>query len=356
MRLNTEQKTILRGGLENFFVKNPNSSKAAAVNHFLKQGFARSTIYQAIDRRQYGRGLHSVRDAPRSGRPRKLDKKKLKRLRKRAENRIGVSQRKLALSFDVAQRTIGRNLKQQGLKYYKRDKTPRYTEEEEKKVKMVSGRLLRNHFKTGISIIIDDEKYFGFYNDEDPANAGFYTSDISTTPHDVRCKGKEKYPEKILVWIAMSERGISEPLFRKQGACAINRWIYRDECLKPKLLPFIKQYHADNNCIFWPDKASCHYANEVEKWLAQEKIDLVPYEDNPTNLPQARPIENFWSVLSDKVYAGGWSCQTEEHLRRRIRAKLQEIDQSLYQSIMASVRTKLRTIHEKGPRDKSLFK
>ena len=35
-------------------------------------------------------------------------------------------------------------------------------------------------------------------------------------PDNVRFKGEAKFPEKILVWIAISERGISKPFFGNQ--------------------------------------------------------------------------------------------------------------------------------------------
>ena len=53
-------------------------------------------------------------------------------------------------------------------------------------------------------------------------------------------KIKLKCPEKILVWIAISEHGISKPLFRKSTAVTIDGTIYLEECLKKNLLPFIK--------------------------------------------------------------------------------------------------------------------
>ncbi len=43
-----------------------------------------------------------------------------------AANRVGVSQRKLAKKFGVAQSTIHYNLKKAGLKYYKSQKAPKY--------------------------------------------------------------------------------------------------------------------------------------------------------------------------------------------------------------------------------------
>jgi hypothetical protein len=69
------------------------------------------------------------------------------------------------------------------------------------------------------------------------------------------------------VWIAISERGMSEPLIRFSGSCAINQFVYKDECLVKRLLPFIKKHHEDNKYIFWPDLASSHYAKSVLNWM-----------------------------------------------------------------------------------------
>ena len=45
--------------------------------------------------------------------------------------------------------------------------------------------------------------------------------------------------------------------------------------------------------IFWPDLARCHYFRQTVAWM-DENVNFVPKEINPPNVPQARPIENFW--------------------------------------------------------------
>ncbi len=55
----------------------------------------------------------------------------------------------------------------------------------------------------------------------------------------------------------------SEPYLRQQGMAA-NRFVYRDEILKPCLLPLIKKYHKHYKYVFWPDQASSHYAKDVK--------------------------------------------------------------------------------------------
>ena len=45
-------------------------------------------------------------------------------------------------------------------------------------------------------------------------NDDYYTNDISKYPDSVRFAGKDKYTDKVMVWVAISNRGISKPLFR----------------------------------------------------------------------------------------------------------------------------------------------
>ncbi len=81
------------------------------------EGIARSTIYSIIKR--FERGL-PCDDKPREERPPKLNKKQQQKLKNSAENRVGISQRKLALKFNVSKTCIQKQLKELALKNYKR--------------------------------------------------------------------------------------------------------------------------------------------------------------------------------------------------------------------------------------------
>ena len=43
-------------------------------------------------------------------------------------------------------------------------------------------------------------------------------------------------------------------------------------------------------------------------------VKCVPKNINLPNIPQERPIENFWGCLTLKVYEGGWEANTEQLL------------------------------------------
>ncbi|MBK5647740.1 MAG: hypothetical protein I4N51_12150 [Acinetobacter sp.] len=190
--------------------------------------------------------------------------------------------------------------------------------------------------------------YFTLANSEIKGNDGFYTDNIEECPDNVKYKEKAKFADKILVWCAISIRGISRPYVGRVRGEAVDSESYINNCLT-KLVDFIHQYHAGDDVMFWPDLASCHYARATQNWLRQNNILFVPKNDNPPNLPQARPIEDFWALLSRKVYDGGWQADNEEQLRRRIFRKIREIDVQAVQNFMTDVRRKLRLIEQHGP-------
>ena len=68
----------------------------------------------------------------------------------------------------------------------------------------------------------------------------------------------------------------------------------------------------------------------------------------PPNVPQARPIENLWGILAQKVYEGGWEATTQQELISRIQSQLKKFDSNFLQSLMGGVKTKLRAIADRG--------
>jgi hypothetical protein len=197
-------------------------------------------------------------------------------------------------------------------------KTPKYNPTQSEKAKKNCRKLVNKLYSEDLDVIFDDEKYFSFSKYETPGNRGFHTFNVNECSDNVKFEGKEKFPKKILVWIAISERGMSEPLIRGSKCVSINQWNYLKECLEKRLLPFSNNKHSDRKYIFRLDLASSHYVNSCGTWMP-ENINFEDKKMNPPNVPQARPIENFWVDLTQKVYEDGWQAQTERQLKARIK-------------------------------------
>ena len=215
------------------------------------------------------------------------------------------------------------------------------SENQEKTARKNCGKLYRM-ILNGCDIILDDEKYFGLSGDNVQCNQRFYTTDPSTTPSDIKYK-KKKFAPKLLIWMAMSSKGVSNVYVHKSKQ-AITTDICLNECINKRLLPFIEKHYKRNNYIFWPDKASAHYAGVVIERLRTKNINVVTKSNNPPNVPQARPIETLWSLLEQKIYSRNWQAKNLDSLARRIKAKVKELDQKMLQAMVKTIRKQLRSM------------
>ena len=64
----------------------------------------------------------------------------------------------------------------------------------------------------------------------------------------------------------MSKDGLSKPYFHDSKG-SIDSKVYINKCLRPILVPFIRERYNDDNYVFWPDLASCHYSFETIEYL-----------------------------------------------------------------------------------------
>ena len=98
--LSESERLVLQNRVKNFFVKNPEISKADAVNHFIQEGICKKTAYNYINRELEGQSLQ-IKNNLRLDNSSTWDKAKLAQLKRLTNNRKSVSQRKLAKKFNV---------------------------------------------------------------------------------------------------------------------------------------------------------------------------------------------------------------------------------------------------------------
>ena len=98
-----------------------------------------------------------------------------------------------------------------------------------------------------------------------------------------------KFEPQVLVWCALSSQRFSE-MYVHTSKIAINKNIYINECLKKRLIPFINEYHSDDNYVFWPDLASSHYAKNTIEWFKSNNVSYVQKED------QSRHFRRYYQI------------------------------------------------------------
>ncbi len=169
---------------------------------------------------------------------------------------------------------------------------PKYVNDQENRVQKGCKKMYRK--MSSKVVVMDDETYVNLDPHDTPGRKFYHSSNPADVEYGHKVKMKCKFPEKILVWQAMDSFGnISTSYFCKG---TINANLYKNECLKKRLLPFIRKYHKINDILFWPDMATSHYARECTTYLSSEGVDFVSKKDNAPNVPQLRPIERFWAL------------------------------------------------------------
>ncbi len=136
--------------------------------------------------------------------------------------------------------------------------------------------LYQSAYKKGQETwVLDDESYFMLDLSSIVNNDVFYTSNIKDTPASVKFKQQSKYPEKVMVWLAASTKGISE-IFITPSGMAVNSETYINDCLRPRLIPVINKHHSTSSYVFWPDLASSHYSKKTLAFLDDQNVTFVP--------------------------------------------------------------------------------
>ena len=113
----SEREYLLATRIVRHYVNIADRQKKITVNHFLQERIPRPTIYWIIKKFEES---DVIGGKPRSGRPDKLLKQQLTRLKRLTDQKTGISLRKIAPKFDVDISTISRDLKAMGITYRKK--------------------------------------------------------------------------------------------------------------------------------------------------------------------------------------------------------------------------------------------
>lgn len=122
----------------------------------------------------------------------------------------------------------------------------------------------------------------------------------------------------------------------------MNAQVYRDECLKKRLLSFINR--QGSRPLFWADMASCHYAKDTLPWYKANNINFVTHDCNPSNSPELRPIGEYWSIVKGILKKTVETVKNIEEFKTKWLWASRKVDNALVQNMMARVRRKVRSL------------
>ena len=127
---------------------------------------------------------------------------------------------------------------------------------------------------------MEDESNFRLKGDQMGANRGYCTEDKKKeTDPRVKYRTVTKYPKKVMLWVAISEKGASRPIF-VQKKNSVNGEMYREKCI-PMLKRFIEEKHKGCPVVHWPDLAPARYKSVLDE-LERQKILFSKREQPPS--------------------------------------------------------------------------
>ena len=129
--------------------------------------------------------------------------------------------------------------KKMTIRHCKKTNAPKKTSAQKAAVRSKCHKLVALFWKK--IVMIDDEAYFPLSNTNLSGNAGYYTSDPNAMPNEVKFKRKSKYEPKLLVWVALSKKGVSKHYIASSGQ-AVDKEVHISKCLV-KLKKFINEVH-----------------------------------------------------------------------------------------------------------------
>lgn len=184
----------------------------------------------------------------------------IKKILSMTESKIFPGFSAIGRAIGVSDKTAKKLLSENGVKVRSRRKIPKVTCEQVKRQDDRLPRLFKRLQRH--RIFMDDETYFdldghSFYGGERFS----FSKSIDGVPDDIRFREKAKFGKKLMLWIAISDYGHSEPYFH-ESLGAINADIYVKECIEKRLIPMLNN-NQNNLHVFWPDLASAHYANKT---------------------------------------------------------------------------------------------
>jgi hypothetical protein len=203
----------LKENLYNFYTANKHLSRKEIFDRFIAIGAPERSLNRWLCNLEQNKTLKRKKGSGRIAK--KATPKVIKAIKRQFNQRTGCSQRKTASAFNLTVSHVNYILKKYSdIRKYKKFKRPLMNDQQRAQLRPKCRKLLNKY--RDYNFIIDDESYFTLSHTTQPGNDIFSSNNIQKTPESVKNKYEIKYEKKVLVWIAISQKGITEPFFVNQ--------------------------------------------------------------------------------------------------------------------------------------------
>jgi hypothetical protein len=168
-------------------------------------------------------------------------------LKKQTAGRSPKSYRELERKIQVHHNTIKKYLPKMEVHRKSKKSALKTTARQQTVIKV---RLTQNFFSAKLiyKCLMDDRSYFTIDGNEWQQQS-YYESEDHPATEDAKFNRKTKFSAKVLLWLAVSECGISELVFFK-ASLAVTKEVYLSKCLAV-VHKCIQKHHKNKKIVFW---------------------------------------------------------------------------------------------------------
>jgi inhibitor of nuclear factor kappa-B kinase subunit alpha len=158
---------------------------------------------------------------------------------------------------------------------------------------------------------------------------------------DVYYKDESKYPPRVMVWGAISERG-KTPLYILHGTLDAPKYIQVLEGALPFMAKPFTTRRRHRDWWFLQDLDSKATAKATQVWCEQHFPHFIPAGDYPPRSPELNAIEHIWGWMQARVEAAKLTGRRE--LERFLVKLWNDVPQRVIRNCIASIPERLQSV------------
>ena len=82
--------------------------------------------------------------------------------------------------------------------------------------------------------------------------------------------------------------------------------------------------------------------------MREKSNDFIKKADNPSNVLEIGPNEDFWTFLKSRVYEGGWKAETIQQIISRIKYCLKNLDHDVVHTLEQATKSRIDYVRRHG--------
>jgi len=335
--LTTEQRALIISQLRA-------GRSARELVPFFSEICSKATLYRVA--REFANGAEEKPKKKQKHPWRKIDPKMAATIVRRLTTaKTHHSIRSVSRDFGLSHKAVQKLLRKKGQNCYRKRKRNLIPKTQEAQRKFCSMRFRKRFRKTDLrNFLFVDECYVTVQKSFNHQNERCYGKNFEFIPDWKKFKELPKTPLSAMVFGGVSREGRT-PLVVLRSGFRLNQFTYKEQCIEfvQRNLPY--NLNA-KTAILYQDKAPCHAAGSVQRFLKVAFPSFVHNVDMPPNSPDLNVLDYcVWSILKERLNKYGLIGNFKK-LKKLLKKEWNAIPQQAIQDAIDSWQSRVRAVEK----------